>query len=72
MRFRTTEDLVITQIENGIRSIKLGTKKPTDLEMDKWFSRLESLNKSMCDELFMKYYSIVNQYKRKEVDYNGR
>jgi hypothetical protein len=72
MRFRTTEDLVITQIENGIRGIKLGTKNPQQIEMDKWFNRLETLNKSMCDELLIKYQTMVNQYKQKENKHNGR
>jgi len=72
MKFRTTEDLLITQIENGIRGIKLGTKQPQQIEMDKWFNRLEMLNKSMCDELLIKYHTMVNQYKQKQDRHNGR
>jgi hypothetical protein len=72
MRHKTTEDLVITQIENGIRSIKLGTKKPGQVELDKWFDKLENINKSMCDELIMKYHNIVRDYKSKEYNYGNR
>lgn len=72
MRNKSTEDLLISHIENGIRSIKLGTKKPNDINLDTFFNKLELVNKSMCDELYIKYHNIVNEYKNKSANYGNR
>ena len=55
MRSKSTEELVVTKVENGIRSIKLGTKKPEDVDIYPYLEKLKNLNAGLYDELSKKY-----------------
>lgn len=49
------EDIYIKQIENGIRSLKFGTKKANELKLTQHFERLKTLNEGMYDDLMERY-----------------
>lgn len=55
MRSKSTEELVVTKVENGIRSIKLGTKKPEDVDIYPYLEKLKNLNEGLHEELLKKY-----------------
>lgn len=55
MRSKSTEELVVTKVENGIRSIKLGTKKPEDVDIYLYLEKLKNLNEGLHEELLKKY-----------------
>ena len=59
------EDLCIKKIEAGIRGLKFGTKKPSELDLTNSFKRLESLNTGQYQDLMTKYETAVRQYKNK-------
>ena len=69
MRYKSIEDIAIKHIENGIRSIKLGTKTPDKVEINKWLERLKDLNEGMFLDLQTKYVLMVKDYKLKS-DFN--
>jgi hypothetical protein len=69
MRYKSIEDIAIKHIENGIRSIKLGTKTPDKVEINKWLDRLKDLNEGMFLDLQTKYVLVVKDYKIK-TDFN--
>jgi hypothetical protein len=54
---KTTEDICIQKIECGIRSIKNGnrTGEQVDKDLDYFFNKLETLNRLMYEELYLKY-----------------
>ena len=55
MRSKSTEELVVTKVENGIRSIKLGTKKPEDVNIYPYLEKLKILNAGLYNDLSEKY-----------------
>lgn len=59
------EELLVRKIEAGIRGIRLGTKKPSEVDIDKFFTRLEKINEYLCDDLKMKYDNVKSDYKKK-------
>lgn len=58
------EGIYIKNVENGIRGIKMGTKKPEDVAVtvSSNLNKLNPINKGMYDELLVKYEKIVNHY----------
>lgn len=66
MRFsRSTEDICIRKIEGGIRSLKNGSKSPSDLDLSGKFKMLKGLNEAMHDDLLGQYSKAVEVYKQK-------
>lgn len=63
------EALVVKKIENGIRGIKLGTKKPEDLNVYSSLNKLKSLNVGLYEELTTKYENIRAIYNKKTNNY---
>ncbi len=63
------EVLVVKKIENGIRGIKLGTKKPEDLNIYSSLNKLKSLNVGLYEELTTKYENIRAIYNKKTNNY---
>jgi hypothetical protein len=61
------EELLIKQIENGIRAVRMGNKKPVDVTSDvnNKLERLKKLNEGMATDLNKKFISVV-------IDYNNR
>lgn len=54
---KSIEDICIRKIEGGIRSIKLGTRKPKDVDKDLefCFNKLKELNEGMYTDLLSKF-----------------
>lgn len=61
------EELLIKQIENGIRAVRMGNKKPVDVtgEINTKLERLKKLNEGMASDLNKKFVNVV-------IDYNNR
>lgn len=59
---KTCEEIYITKIENGIRGIKLGNKKPEDVNLDDTFLKLKKINPFMSEDLQSKFEKIVSTY----------
>ena len=53
------EDLLIKNIENGIRGIRLGTKKPNEVKFEKYYSDPDNVN-TLSDNRIRKITSDKN------------
>ena len=62
---KTISELCIDKIESGIRAIRLGLKKPIEVELNDFFNKLQPLNIGMYDELLEKYTNVVKDYNSK-------
>jgi hypothetical protein len=65
---KTIEDTYIENIENGMRAIRLGTKKPEDTNIGFNLNKLKPLNPGMYDDLIKRYKEVLNQYKAKLIN----
>lgn len=61
----SAEQTYIKNIENGIRAIKLGNKKPNEVEINSQLERLKAVNIGMYDELNTKYVNVVSDYNKR-------
>jgi len=64
---RSGEEIYIKNIENGIRGIRLGTKKPEDVAtiVSSNLNRLNKVNEGMFEDLLKKYENVVNDYRNR-------
>lgn len=60
------EEILIKNIENGIRAIRLGNKTPIEANLAVQFNKLLPLNKGMYDDLMEKYKRVVEDYKNRK------
>jgi len=65
MRTRSVEECIVKNIEGGIRGIKMGTKKPQDMNLNQSFDRLSKINEALCDDLISKYENVLSDYRKK-------
>ena len=61
----SAEQTYIKNIENGIRAIRLGNKKPQDVNINSQLEKLKTVNDGMSQDLTIKYVNAVNDYNRK-------
>lgn len=62
------EEVLIKNIENGIRAIRMGNKSPQEASLGSHFTKLKPLNLGMYEDLLDKYKNVVSDYnKRKDV-----
>lgn len=59
---KTCEEIYISRIENATRGIKLGNKKPDEVNLKDTFDKLKKINPFMCEDLQTKYQNIVSNY----------
>ena len=59
------EELLIKQIENGIRAIRLGTKRPQEVDVNDKLERLKKLNEGMANDLNNKYVAVVGDFNKR-------
>ncbi len=62
------EDLLIKNIENGIRGIRLGTKKPNEVKVGYNLNRLSKVNEGMFEDYLEKYKRVLKDYHHKNKD----
>jgi hypothetical protein len=64
---RSCEEIYIRNVENGIRGIRLGAKKPEDVAeaVASNLNRLNKVNEGMFEDLLRKYENVVNDYKNR-------
>ena len=60
------EEILVKQIENGIRAIRIGTKTPMELQINGQLERLKKLNEGMAQELNAKYVNVVKDYNNRK------
>jgi len=60
------EEILIKQIENGIRAIRMGNKTPLEAEVNSKLVRLKKLNEGMADDLNKKYVAVVQDYNKRK------
>ena len=60
----TIEETYVKHIENGIRGIKLGTKKPEDTKVGKYLTKLKPINDGLYDDLMERYSEVIRKYKK--------
>ena len=65
MKVKTVEELTILQVENQLRGLKMGTKKPEEMDVNRWLIKLKPLNIGMYEELQAKYVRILTEVKNK-------
>jgi len=65
MRTKSIEEIYVKRIENGIRSINFGTKKPEDVNVHTDLKKLKSINDGLCEDLTDKYYNTIYAYRKK-------
>ena len=59
------EDLLIKNIENAIRGIRLGLKTPEEANAGVNLNKLKIINEGMYQDLLKKYVNVVSDYKKK-------
>ena len=57
------EELLIKNIENGIRGIRLGTKTAANANVGVNLNKLKLINEGMYQELLRKYVDCLNERK---------
>jgi hypothetical protein len=57
-RGNSIEEICVNRIEAGIRDLEKGLKKPEEIDLTFMFERLDTLNKDLSDELFIKYFTL--------------
>jgi len=62
---KSLEDTYIENIQNAIRAIRLGTKKPEDTNAGFNLNRLKLINSGMHEDLMKKYKEALLEYKAK-------
>lgn len=67
MAKNTFEDLLITRIENGTRAIRLGNKKPSEVNILPDLDRLKGVNEGMYFELLNKFMNVVKDHNKRGV-----
>lgn len=60
------EEIYVKHIENGIRGIKLGTKKPEDINVWAYLNKLRNVNDGLCDELTIAYQKVLEMHRKNE------
>lgn len=67
MNSRSCEEIYIKNVENSIRGIRLGAKKPEDVAyvVSSNLNRLSKVNEGMFEDLLRKYENVVNDYKNR-------
>ncbi len=62
------EEILIKQINNGIRAIRLGSKKPIEVtsEINSKLERLKKLNEGMASDLNKKFVNVVNDFNNRK------
>ena len=65
MRTKSIEEIYVRNIENGIRGIHCGTKKPEDLSVHTDLKKLQSINDGLYEDLCDKYYNTLDSYRKK-------
>lgn len=60
------EEILIKQIENGIRAIRIGSKTPKDVQINVQIERLKKMNEGMALELNAKYVNVVRDYSNRK------
>jgi hypothetical protein len=65
MRTKSIEEIVVRNIENGIRGIKCGTKKPEDVNVPIQLKKLQAINDGLYEDLCDKYYNVLDLYRTK-------
>jgi hypothetical protein len=60
------ERIYIQKIESGIRGIKLGTKKPEDIDVLTLLEKLKPLNEARYEELMTRFLNTMKEYKKKK------
>jgi hypothetical protein len=61
------ESMYVKSIENGIRSLRIGTKKPEDVasSVSNSLSKLRMSNQHLAEDLMLKYDNVVNDYRNR-------
>ena len=65
MRTKSIEEIVVRNIENGIRGISFGTKKPEDVSVHTDLKKLQTMNDGLYEDLCDKYYNTLDAYRKK-------
>lgn len=60
------EEILIKQIENGIRTIRMGNKSPLEADVNSKLERLKKLNEGMAQDLNKKYVAVVKDYNNRK------
>jgi hypothetical protein len=63
---KSCEEIYISRIEAGIRSIRMGTKTPNEAQVALWLNKLKPLNDGMHDDLLEKYKRTMKEYEKKK------
>lgn len=61
----TIEDCYVKKIECGIRGIKLGTKKPSEVDINEALEKLKKVNDGLYEDLLKKYITIMESYNKR-------
>lgn len=59
------EEILIKNVRNGIRAIRMGTKTPSEANVGVSLNKLKSLNEGMYLELMEDYKKVLEEFKNK-------
>jgi hypothetical protein len=63
---KSCEEIYVSRIEAGIRSIRMGTKTPNEAQVGLWLGKLKPLNDGLYDDFMEKYKNIMKDYEKRK------
>jgi hypothetical protein len=63
---KSCEEIYVSRIEGGIRSIRMGTKTPNEAQVGLWLGKLKPLNDGLYDDFMEKYKNIMKDYEKRK------
>lgn len=62
----TCEEIYINKIEGVIRGIRMGRKKPEEVNIGNYFEKLKLLNEGLYIDLMNKYKNVLTNFKNRK------
>jgi hypothetical protein len=63
---KSCEEIYVSRIEAGIRSIRMGSKTPNEAQVPVWLNKLRLVNDGLYDDFMEKYKNIMKDYEKRK------
>jgi hypothetical protein len=63
---KSCEEIYVSRVEAGIRSIRMGSKTPNEAQVPVWLNKLRLVNDGLYDDYMQKYKNIMKDYEKRK------
>lgn len=63
---KSCEEIYVSKVEAGIRSIRMGSKTPNEAQVPVWLNKLRLVNDGLYDDYMQKYKNIMKDYEKRK------